>query len=44
MEIRKLETKIGEMINSLDGHNSGEKMKENKNCESGGQINKIYPF
>ena len=32
MEIIKLANKI-ETISSLDGHNSGEEMKENKICE-----------
>lgn len=41
MEIIKLENKIGETINSLDGHNSGEEMKENKICAFWGQINKF---
>lgn len=41
MEIIKLENKIGETINSLDGRNSGEEMKENKICAFWGQINKF---
>lgn len=31
MEIIKLENKIGEIINSLDGYNSREEMKEKEN-------------